>query len=237
MLNEIDNVLDSAFCKCTYSDDDKAHKHLHRWKNWEPNTPFAPVFDVPIWLDNIKKDVVDNLVDAIDENNLGLYKKLWKEYNIFKWEYPVLNSVRATVARIYLDYMKSLHLEPEKLDSLWIRGWAVVLEPGESLDQHCHAYHENAYLSGNISLSDTGTVTNYLIPHLSPYYGPWKAENKPGRVTFFPSWVEHYVDQVEHKRYSIGFDIFEYHTMEYVSHNRDYNDPEQNTILHAIPLA
>ena len=28
---------------------------------------------------------------------------------------------------------------------------AVVLEPGEEIEQHCHSYHENAYLSANLS--------------------------------------------------------------------------------------
>ena len=104
-------------------------------------------------------------------------------------------------------------------------------------DRHCHAYHENTYLSGNISLSDTGTVTNYLIPHLSPYYGPWMAQNKPGRLTMFPSWVEHYVEPVATKRYSIGFDLFDFNSIKYISDNREPNNKSQETILQSIPLA
>jgi hypothetical protein len=53
----------------------------------------------------------------------------------------------------------------------------------------------------------------------------------------FPSWVEHYVQPVEEKRYSIGFDIFDFHTMEFVSNNKNSEDPEQKTILQSIPLA
>ena len=48
-MNEIDNILDSAYCKCIYTEEEKAYKHLYRWKSWETNTPFAPVYDVPIW--------------------------------------------------------------------------------------------------------------------------------------------------------------------------------------------
>ena len=236
-MNDIENVLDTAYCKCKYSTIDKGHEKLHRWKNWEANTPFAPVFDVPIWLDDIREDVVSDLVNAIEENNLGMYRQLWEDYNIFKWEYPALTSLRATIARIYKEYMEALHLDAESLDSLWIRGWAVVLEPGEEVTQHCHAYHENTYLSGNISLSDTGTVTNYLIPHLSSYYGPWMAQNKPGRLTMFPSWVEHYVEPVATKRYSIGFDLFDFNSIKYISDNREPNNKSQETILQSIPLA
>jgi hypothetical protein len=232
MINNVDNVLDSAFCKRTSQDD-----RLHRWKSWDANTPFAPTFDVPIWIDEIKDRVAIDLIDAIKENDLGMYKKLWEDYNIFKWEYHSIKSLQASIARVYNDYMSCLEIEKENLNSLWIRGWAVALDPGQEVPRHCHAYHENTYLSGNISLSDTGTVTEYLIPHLSSYYGSWKAENKPGRITMFPSWIEHFVAPVEEKRYSIGFDIFDFNTIEYISKNKIPGDKAQQTILHSIPLA
>lgn len=231
MLNDVDNVLDSAFCKKESHDG-----HLHRWKSWGANTPFAPTFDVPIWLDDINDKIIPDLIDAMDENNLGLYKKVWKDYNIFKWEYPVFNQLKTRIWKIYNDYMDALDLPRESGDSLWIRGWAVVLEPGETVPQHCHAYHENTYLSGNISLGQD-TVTEYLIPHLSSYYGSWKAKNIPGRLTLFPSWVEHFVQKVEEKRYSIGFDIFDFHTMEYLSNNKNPDDKDQQTILQSVPFA
>ena len=231
MLNDIDNVLDSAFCK-----KESHNGHLHRWKSWGANTPFAPNFDVPIWLEDINSKFVPDLTDAIIENNLGIYKTVWKDYNIFKWEYPVFTKLRASIWQIYNNYMDALDLPRENGDSLWIRGWAVALEPGEDVPRHCHAYHENTYLSGNISLGEN-TFTEYLIPHLSSYYGSWKAQNVPGRLTLFPSWVEHLVAPVQEKRYSIGFDIFDYHTMEFVSNNKNSSDPEQQTILQSIPLA
>ena len=80
-------------------------------------------------------------------------------------------------------------------------------------------------------------MTEYIIPHLSSYYGTWKAENVPGRVAMFPSWVEHYVEPVEKLRYSMGFDIFDANTMNYVSDNKIPGDKAQETILHSIPLA
>ena len=227
MLNDIDNVLDSAFCK-TESHDGQ----LHRWKSWEANTPFAPTFDVPIWLDDISEDIIPDLVYAVEENNLGLYRQVWEDYNIFKWEYPVIQKLKEELVKIYSSYMAALDLPTEKV---WIRGWAVALKPGEAVTQHCHAYHENTYLSANIALCND-TVTEYIIPHLTSYYGSWKAQNLPGRLTMFPSWVEHYVAPVEKARYSIGIDFFNSNTMNYINSNKIEGDKSQDTILHSVPL-
>ena len=228
MLNNVDNVLDSAFCK-TESHDGQ----LHRWKSWEANTPFAPTFDVPIWLDNISDEIIEGLVYAMEENDIGMYRQLWEDYNIFKWEYEAVAELKKEISNIYSSYMDALGLPTEEV---FIRGWAVVLQPGEAVKQHCHAYHENTYLSANLALCND-TVTEYIIPHLSSYYGTWKAENVPGRVAMFPSWVEHYVEPVEKLRYSMGFDIFDANTMNYVSDNKIPGDKAQETILHSIPLA
>ena len=227
MLNDVHNVLDNAFCK-----KESHNGQLHRWKSWEANTPFAPTFDVPIWLDDISEDIIPDLVYAVEENNLGLYRQVWEDYNIFKWEYPVIQKLKEELVKIYSSYMAALDLPTEKV---WIRGWAVALKPGEAVTQHCHAYHENTYLSANIALCND-TVTEYIIPHLTSYYGSWKAQNLPGRLTMFPSWVEHYVAPVEKARYSIGIDFFNSNTMNYINSNRIEGDKSQDTILHSVPL-
>ena len=231
MLNNIDNVLDTAFCKKESHDG-----HLHRWKSWEANTPFAPIFDAPLWLDDIPEDLIDDITNAIVENDLGLYKKIWKEYNIFKWEYPVFDKLKECIWDIYCKYMDALELPREDKDNLWIKGWAVVLQVGEEVPRHCHSYHENSYLGGNLSLCKD-TVTHYLIPHLSPYYGSWKGENVPGRVTMFPAWMEHYVEPVLETRYSLGFDLYSKETMDYIKNNRIEGDFDQDTILQSVPFA
>lgn len=227
MLNDIDNVLDTAFCKKESHDG-----QLHRWKSWKANTPFAPTFDLPLWLDSISDEIIPEIVYAIEENDLGIFRSVWEDYNLFKWEYPAMTELRKEISRIYSSYMEALNLPKE---DVWIRGWAVVLQPGEEVSRHCHAYHENTYLSGNLSLCND-TVTEYVIPHLSSYYGAWKAQNVPGRVTLFPSWVEHFVRPVTNARYSIGFDLFNNDTMDYIQSNRDPKNASQTTILHSIPL-
>ena len=85
-------------------------------------------------------------------------------------------------------------------------------------------------------LSDNDTTTDYFIPHLSDYYGPWKCENKSARITMFPSWVPHRVLPTDHYRVSLGFDLFSYHTLEYISKNRIIGNEQQECILKSIKL-
>lgn len=225
------NILDSAACKIKDS-----HPNLHRWKSWEPNTPFAPVFDLPIWVEDINTYFIKELIKQIEKNNPGSYRDTWRTYNIFDWNNPSIKFLQSSIIRVYSDFMDVLELPKERLDDLWIRGWAVVLNPGESVPRHCHSYHENTFLSGNLMISDNQTTTDYYVPHLSDAYGPWRCENKSGRMTLFPSWVLHEVQPTEEKRLSIGFDLFTFHTLEYISSNRIVGDELQECILKSIKL-
>jgi hypothetical protein len=227
----IENILDSAFCKIS-----DGKNNLHRWKNWEPNTPFAPVFDCPIWVEDLNTYFIESLIGDIEKNNPGSYQETWRTYNIFEWQTNSTKSLKDFVTRVYYDYVNSLSLPKERVNDVWIRGWAVVLEPGQPVPRHCHSYHENTFLSGNVMLTDNQTTTDYFLPHLSDYYGPWKCENKPGRITMFPSWINHEVLPTEQKRISVGFDLFSFHTLEYISKNRVKGDEQQECILKSIKL-
>lgn len=226
----IENILDNANCKVK-----DVNKHLHRWKNWEPNTPFAPIFDVPLWIEDLSTWFIDDITNLIKEKNPGSYKDTWQSYNIFNWESESIKFLKKNIYRIYIDYMGATGFVPEH--DLWIRGWAVNLKAGEGVPTHSHSYHENTYLSGNIMISSNPTTTDYAIPHLSTYYGYYKVENKPARITLFPSWVQHKVDPIsDDERISIGFDIFTYYSMEYVGKNKHLDSILNDPIMKAIPL-
>jgi len=228
LLNEI---LDSASTKLQ-----DQHPNLHRWKNWEPNTPFAPLFDVPLWVEDLDASFVELLIDEIKANDIQPYGDAWRSYNIFSWRTKSVNFLRKQITRAYINYINALSYPQEGINTLWIRGWGVILDPGQHLNIHSHSYHENTFISGNLMLSDNKTTTDYYLPHLSPYYGPWRCENKPGRITLFPSWVLHGVKQTEDRRISVGFDLYTSHTMQYISDNRIVGDIHQESILKSIKL-
>ena len=207
---------------------------LHRWKTWEPNTPFAPSLDVSFYIDNLQSSIVDDLLSLIRTNNLGSYDDdVWKTYNIFSYASASVKTLSNFIWSMYSQYCDQLQVESLSKDQIWIRGWAIKLENDQGLKMHSHSLHENTFLSGNISLTQNNTTTDYWIPLFSLYHGPFMCENIPGKICLFPSWVQHGVNpnQSGSVRYSVGFDMFTEHTMNYIHENRIGNSEIQNIIL------
>jgi hypothetical protein len=214
-----ENILDYVGCKLK-----DTHKNLHRWKNWGNTTEFAPIFDVPIWIQDLEYEYLSDLIYLIKTKNPKDNRKTWKTYNIFDWKHKSLDVLLDLFIQEYKKYV--VELEFELKQSLWIRGWAVELESGQGVPNHNHCFHENSYVSGNFMVSNHETSTDYFIPHLSVDNGYYKIQNKPGRLTLFPSWLEHKVDPISSSdRYSIGFDLFTDECYDYAIRNSDKNDP------------
>ena len=199
---------------------------MYRWKSWEAQTPFAPSFDVSVYLDSIDVEGLEDL----------LASKLpieWTTYNIFDWDEDIIRSLADKIYWSYTEYINQLCYNVIPKDKLWIRGWGVRLELDQHLNHHAHSFHENTYLSGNLSLSDLDTTTDYLFPYLGWYFGYWKVKNVPGTMTLFPSWLEHKVDKntTGQVRFSLGFDIFTEQSISYIRENRNENSETQNILL------
>ena len=145
----------------------------------------------------------------------------------------VIGLLSDRIYQVYTDYMTELKEKPLPKNKLWIRGWGVRLNADEGIDHHSHAFHENAYLSGNISLSDLDTTTDYHFPYIGWYFDYWELENKFGKMVLFPSWLEHKVlpNITGEVRFSLGFDMFTEHTMNYISNNRNNSSVLQNIIM------
>ena len=233
------NLLDTHPSKIPSS-----NKNLNRWKSWKGNTMFAPQFDIPIYTDKYSEEFSDNLVRVIEKREAGFelqkidstgktYQRQWSNYNIFDWENEEIKILADQVYNSYTIFIRGMNQEPLSKDKLWIRGWAVVLEEHQEIEFHSHSFHENTFLSGNLSLSDLDTTTDYWFPSLSLYFGWWKSQNKKGSLTLFPSWLEHKVDPntTGELRFSVAFDMFTQHTMDYINENRIKDSENQNIIL------
>ena len=199
---------------------------MYRWKSWEAQTPFAPSFDVPVYIDSIDVEGLEDL----------LASKLpmeWTTYNIFDWDEDIIKNLVDKIYLSYTEYINELSYEVIPKDKLWIRGWGVRIDPDNYLNHHAHSFHENTYLSGNLSISNLETTTDYFFPYLGWYFGYWKVKNVPGKMTLFPSWLEHKVDKntTGHMRFSLGFDMFTEHSISYIRNNRNDNSETQKIIM------
>ena len=199
---------------------------MYRWKSWEAQTPFAPSFDVPVYVDSIDVEGLEDL----------LASKLpieWTTYNIFDWDEDIIKNLADKIYWSYMEYINELCYEVIPKDKLWIRGWGVRIDPDDYLNHHAHSFHENTYLSGNLSISNLDTTTDYFFPYLGWYFGYWKVKNVPGKMTIFPSWLEHKVDKntTGQVRFSLGFDMFTEQSISYIRENRNKNSETQNILL------
>ncbi len=201
---------------------------MHRWKAWKPQTPFAPDFDIPIYIDSID---VSGLLELIQREKI--VERFWTTYNIFHYDDLLLKVLADNIYKTYIDYMKELDYDPLPKDKLWIRGWANAFAPETYLKHHAHAFHENSYLSSNVFLSGLNTSTDYLFPFIGWYFGYWKDANAPGKISMFPSWLEHMVNvnTTKEVRFSLGFDMFTEESFSYIRKNRNENSETQNILL------
>ena len=210
---------------------------IWRWKNWEPNTPFAPKFDIPIYMDHCGDDLSSKLVDIICKESICRERDSdnWMTYNIFDWDFLELKVLCDKIYHMYEDYVSELGLPCLTKDKIWIRGWGLALDDGKGVMHHSHSFHENSFLSGNLSLSTLTppTTTDYYFPYLSWYFGYWMVENTLGKIMLFPSWLEHRVKEntTGQVRVSLAFDMFTEHSIDYVSNNRNQSSALQKTLL------
>tara|TARA_B100001250_G_scaffold36248_1_gene29089 strand:- start:25 stop:705 length:681 start_codon:yes stop_codon:yes gene_type:complete len=207
--------------------------NMYRWKSWDANTPFAPSFDVSVYIDDCGEGITRDLVQMCEQYKFS--RDNWMKYNIFSHTEFVVGLLSDRIYQIYTDYMVELDQEPLPKNKIWIRGWGTTLDNGKGIEHHSHAFHENTYLSGNISLSDLPTTTDYFFPYLGWYFDYWKVKNELGKMTLFPSWLEHKVDPntTGQVRFSLAFDMFTEHTINYVRNNRN----DDSVLQKAIRLA
>jgi len=201
------------------------HHCLHRWCTLKGKTPFAPILDTPIWIDQIDKNLIAEVLKLV-KNKESLYENnRWEHYNVFSWTEPCVLDLKQEVKRVYKSFLSELRLPIE--DKIYVNSWVFPQKKGQRLKMHNHAIHENAYLSANIVLTDNRTTTDFDIPYMSVEHGLFKVENSPGKITIFPSYLPHKVDVLDDNcRYTIGIDfITETGLLCFKQHNNNPNNP------------
>lgn len=155
----------------------------------------------------------------------------YRFYNIFSWtEEPAVAFTKFVVEQ-YRIFLKEFGLhEPPT----WGRCWANVLRNGQSIGSHNHGCHSYSYLSGHFVIAAEGTGTYYQNPTDLSHH---REENKPGRLTFFPSYLRHWTDDYigPAERITIAFDFYiadeEFRKLNRYGYFRELHDVPEVKIL------
>lgn len=191
--------------------------NLVHFENEQPRTKFAPTFSYYVYEDkvdvkNIKSVILEKEQSIISSHpythdwNTGLGPSSMTSrsncYNLLKWDEAYF--LRETIRSAHDNFITTLEYDWE--DRIYVQCWANVLRKGQNLKQHQHWTSEYTYLGGHICLDDYDTHTHYVNPYLRKTY---PTENKKGRLTLFPNWLEHYTEpyQGNDVRVTVAFDI------------------------------
>lgn len=206
--------------------------------HFESKSPMLPAIDIKMFLYELSQDHTKSLIDLVLEKeqfvldnttprsgfNGGLEDgikdptwmtaRLWF-YNFLNFDDPCVHQLEQQIIDGYKRYMESLSLNVEP--TIYVQCWMnIIKNDGKRIGKHNHASghteahdvapQEYSYVSGNISLQVENTGTYYG----SPFNGTnWRAENSPGDMVLFPSFVYHWTDTntSEKPRITLAFDI------------------------------
>ena len=189
-----------------------------RFTSGDTYTPFAPYWDYFIC-----EDSIDGSLAGLQNEIMWQEKKIisatefeddWgtqlgpnsltsrsNTYNLLTWTDAV--PIKEGVKKTHDKFREQLGLPPIEI---YAQCWANVMRKGEKIEPHRHGNDPYTYLSGHVCIKVDGTKTYYNKPYGGEPYG---SENEVGKLTLFPSCIEHYTDRYEgdEQRVTIAFDI------------------------------
>ena len=196
---------------------------IHIFNNENPTNFFNPVYKYFIYestlninlntfknyILKIEKDIIsNNKSDGDGETGLGdnSLTSRHNSFNLFK-----LNKLLANEIKKHHDiFLKKLNIP--NFHSIYGKCWANVMRKGDIVKIHRHANHNFTYLSGNICVDTKNTSTYYKNPFCDEVF---ESKNILGKITIFPSWLEHYTDVTSSLRITSSFDLSLYNKNNY----------------------
>jgi hypothetical protein len=188
---------------------------IHIFNNENPINFFHPVYKYFIYESNvninlntfkdyilkIEKDVIENnKSDGDGDTGLGnnSLTSRHNSFNLFKLNKPLTNEIK----KHHDIFLKKLNIP--NFYSLYGKCWANVMRKGDIVKIHRHSGNNYTYLSGNICVDTKNTSTYYKNPFCNEVF---KSKNILGKITIFPSWLEHYTDVASSLRITSSFDL------------------------------
>lgn len=189
---------------------------IERNKNiFSPNFSFQMAEDtLPVKLENFKiffinkeKELLNKYsYDSDGDTKLGenSITSRFSKYNLLN--FLEMSFLKDIIKQKYFELIKKLNVELDK--PAYIQCWFNIMRKGEQIKKHKHTNNKNSgrVMCGNICVNVKNSHTYYEPPLLEDVI---KIKNKNNQIVFFPSWLEHYTDEVksDYERITIGFDI------------------------------
>jgi len=188
---------------------------VHRFKNNETTTPYAPTWDfivaekrTDLDVKGLAKILLDGTIDhfffpGVEQAPLAGSLR-FKDKNILKVDHPLCKQLHEEIRNFHNEYVNAtIGQFDRKID---IKCWANIMRKGSSLPRHFHSSKHSSYLSGHLSVQCEDTSTNYYHPYI---VGEYPTPNFPGQMTIFPSWVPHdtSIHNGDSERITIAFDF------------------------------
>ena len=197
---------------------------------------FGVNFKCHMWHDELEKKDFSSIVKWTHENIISKNHHLddrtketsyWDKYNLFveMKDDDTIQYIQKSIKKSYKEFVKTIEGEEKEV---YLNGWLNVMTKDMNLLRHCHANHENSYLSGNLLITEpTTSRTSFALPD---WFDPTKyhvhhEQNKLGHFNLFPQWLHHWVDPIdEDLRIVIGFDLHLKESVDYYWENESHTD-------------
>ena len=162
----------------------------------EGATPFAPSWkyyigegytDFDLYL--LQKEVMSKEQEIIDKG----------DYNLLMFDNAA--PLREAIRKVHDQLLENIEF-PKEEDELYAQAWANVMRKKQKIAPHVHNPTPTCYLSGHICVQVEDTHTYYTNPFTLE---DWKSKNEEGKITIFPSWVQHSTDPVPNDRIRMTF--------------------------------
>tara|TARA_Y100001973_G_C5108686_1_gene286511 strand:- start:193 stop:876 length:684 start_codon:yes stop_codon:yes gene_type:complete len=155
---------------------------------------------------NLEKEIIEKYPPYSDgKTGLGnnSLTSRFKYYNLLQMDETKF--LKDIIREKHDDFLNTL--EYEVGDNYYVQCWANVMRGGEQIKTHNHACNNHMYLTGHICVFTENTNTHYIAPY---HNSQFSSKNMLGKMTLFPSWLNHYTDEVNTDlRITIAFDIME----------------------------
>ena len=183
-------------------------KNIYNFSNQPLKNKFNRSFNYFVYEDilNLEKEIIKKCPPYSDggtELGSDSLTSRFIHYNLLQMDETKF--LKNIIREKHDDFLNTLKYEVD--DNYYVQCWANVMRKGQQIKTHTHADNNYSYLSGHICVFTENTNTHYIAPY---HNSQFSSKNMLGKMTLFPSWLNHYTDEVNTDlRITIAFDIME----------------------------